>query len=153
MPQDVKLSPDAGIYYVADMQKNGVHVIDATAFKEIEFIKTGSGTHGLYPSRDATKLYISNRTEGSVSVLDFASRTLVAKWIFDGGHGSPDMGGVSADGKLLWLSGRYDAEMYAISTETGKLVVPPIKVGKGPHGACVWPQPGRYSMGHTGIFR
>jgi YVTN family beta-propeller protein len=153
MPQDVKLSPDAAIYYVADMQKNGLHVIDATSFKETGFIKTGKGTHGLYPSRDSTKLYISNRTEGSVSVLDFASRVVVDKWVFDGGHGSPDMGGVSADGKLLWLTGRYDAELYAISTDTGKLVVPPIKVGKGPHGACVWPQPGRYSMGHTGIMR
>ena len=68
-------------------------------------------------------------------MLDFATRTLVAKWVFDGGHGSPDMGGVSADGKLLWLTGRYDGEVYAISTDTGLLVVPPIKVGKGPHGA------------------
>jgi hypothetical protein len=26
-------------------------------------------------------------------------------------------------------------------------------VGNGPHGAAVWPQPGRYSIGHTGILR
>jgi YVTN family beta-propeller protein len=153
MPQDVKLAPDASVYYVADMAKNGVHVVDATTFKEIGFIKTGKGAHGLYPSRDATRLYVSNRGEGSVSVIDFATRQVVAKWVFDGGHGSPDMGGVSADGKILWLTGRYDGEMYAISTDTGKLVVPPIKVGNGPHGACVWPQPGRYSMGHTGVLR
>jgi YVTN family beta-propeller protein len=153
MPQDVKLSPDGSIYYVADMKKNGVHVIDGSAFKEIGFIPTGKGAHGLYPSRDGTKLYVSNRMEGSVSVIDFASRRVMAKWVFDGGHGSPDMGGVSADGKVLWLSGRYDGELYAISTDTGKLIVPPIKVGRGPHGACVWPQPGRYSMGHTGNMR
>jgi YVTN family beta-propeller protein len=153
MPQDVKLSPDATVYYVADMKLNGVHVIDATTFREIGFIKTGVGAHGLYPSRDATELYVSNRGEGSVSVISFATRKVVAKWVFDGGHGSPDMGGVSADGKVLWLTGRYDGEVYAISTTTGLLITPPIKVGKGPHGACVWPQPGRYSMGHTGIFR
>jgi YVTN family beta-propeller protein len=152
-PQDVKLSPDASVYYVADLTKNGVHVIDATTFKEIAFIKTGKGAHGLYPSRDATKLYVSNRGEGSVSVIDFATRQVIAKWVFDGGHGSPDMGGVSADGKVFWLSGRYDGELYAISTFTGKLVMPPMKVGGGPHGACVWPQPGRYSMGHTGVLR
>jgi hypothetical protein len=23
----------------------------------------------------------------------------------------------------------------------------------GPHGLCVYPQPGRYSLGHTGVFR
>jgi DNA-binding beta-propeller fold protein YncE len=153
MPQDVKLSPDATVYYVADMKLNGVHVIDATTFREIGFIKTGLGAHGLYPSRDATELYVSNRGEGSVSVISFATRQVVAKWVFDGGHGSPDMGGVSADGKVLWLTGRYDGEVYAINTTTGLLIGPPIKVGKGPHGACVWPQPGRYSMGHTGIFR
>lgn len=153
MPQDVKLSPDGTVYYVADMQNGGVHLIDATTFKEIEFIKTGKGAHGLYPSRDAASLYISNREEGSISVLDFATRKLVAKWVFDQGHGSPDMGGVSADGKILWLTGRYDSEVYAISTETGLLVTPPVKVGREPHGACVWPQPGRYSMGHTGVLR
>ena len=153
MPQDVKLSPDGSIYYVADMKKNGVHVIDGSGFKEIGFLPTGKGAHGLYPSRDGTKLYVSNRMEGSVSVIDFATRRVTAKWVFDRGHGSPDMGGVSADGKVLWLSGRYDGEVYAISTDTGKLIVPPIKVGRGPHGACVWPQPGRYSMGHTGNMR
>jgi len=153
MPQDVKLSPDATVYYVADLQKGGVHLIDATTFKEITFLKTGKGAHGLYPSRDAKQLYVSNRGEGSVSVIDFATRAVVHKWVFDGGHGSPDMGGVSADGKILWLTGRYDGEVYAVNTTTGLLVAPPVKVGLGPHGACVWPQPGRYSLGHTGIFR
>ena len=62
------------------------------------------------------------------------------------------MGGVSADGRVLWLSGRYDGEVYAISTRTGKLLHR-IQVGNGPHGMAVWPQPGRYSIGHTGILR
>jgi hypothetical protein len=62
------------------------------------------------------------------------------------------MGNVSADGKVLWLSGRWSAEVYAISTTTGRLLAR-IPVGRGPHGLCVWPQPGRYSLGHTGILR
>jgi len=73
------------------------------------------------------------------------------KWTLPGG-GSPDMGGVSADGKVLWLSGRYHKEVYAIDTGSGKLLAR-IPVGKGPHGLCVYPQPGRYSLGHTGNFR
>ena len=153
MPQDVKLSPDGAIYYVADMQMGGLHVIDAASFKELTFLKTGKGAHGLYPSRDAKDLYVSNRDEGSISVIEFATRSIIHTWVFNGGQGSPDMGGVSADGKVLWLSGRHDNEMYAIDTTTGKLVVPPISVGKEPHGACVWPQPGRYSIGHTGVMR
>jgi DNA-binding beta-propeller fold protein YncE len=53
---------------------------------------------------------------------------------------------------VLWLSGRYDAAVYAIDTRTGRLIRR-ISVGAGPHGLCVYPQPGRYSLGHTGIMR
>ena len=62
------------------------------------------------------------------------------------------MGGVSSNGKVLWLSGRYDGEVYALSTRNGRLLAR-IQVGQGPHGLCVWPQPGRYSLGHTGDMR
>lgn len=151
MPQDVKLSPDGKVFYVADMMADGVYEIDGDALQVIGFVPTGKGAHGLYTSRDSRVLYISNRGEGSISVLDFAQRRVVAKWELPGG-GSPDMGGVSADGKILWLSGRYHREVYAIDTTNGKLLAR-IKVGKGPHGLCVYPQPGRYSLGHTGIFR
>jgi YVTN family beta-propeller protein len=151
MPQDVKLSPDGKVFYVADMHADGIHMIDGDSFTLIGTIPTGKGAHGLYVSRDSKVLYISNRGEGSVSVLDFASRTLIHKWELPGG-GSPDMGGVSSDGKVLWLSGRYNAEVYAIDTGDGKLLAR-IKVGRGPHGLCVYPQPGRYSLGHTGVFR
>jgi DNA-binding beta-propeller fold protein YncE len=149
MPQDVKLSPDGKIFYVADMASNGVWEIDRTGRHVLGFIHTGAGAHGLYPSRNAKLLYITNRNEGTISVLNFATRRLVAKW--DVG-GSPDMGGVSADGKVLWLSARYNAQVYAISTKNGR-VLARISVGYGPHGVCVWPQPGRYSLGHTGMLR
>jgi YVTN family beta-propeller protein len=151
MPQDVKTSPDGKIFYVADMHANGVYMIEPDSFTRVGFLPTGKGTHGLYVSRDSKSLYVSNRLEGSVSVIDLAARKESAKWKIPGG-GSPDMGGVSADGKVLWLSGRYNAEVYAFDTTSGK-VLARIKVGKGPHGLCVYPQPGRYSLGHTGVFR
>ena len=157
MPQDVRVSPDGTVFYVADMMANGVFVVDGDRFAEIGFIPTGPGTHGLYPSRDGTKLYVANcgfdghrMGPGSVSVLDFATRSVVANWPIPGG-GSPDMGNVSADGKTLWLSGRYHSVVYAIDTKTG--TVTKIPVGKDPHGLAVWPQPGRYSLGHTGNMR
>jgi DNA-binding beta-propeller fold protein YncE len=151
MPQDVKLSPDGRVFYVADMASNGVWLIDAHRFRKIGFVPTGSGAHGLYASRDSRVLYVSNRAEGSVSVISFRKRKPVAKWRLPGG-GSPDMGGVSANGKVLWLAGRYNSEVYAIDTRSGRLLKR-IKVGSGPHGLCVYPQPGRYSLGHTGVFR
>jgi len=151
MPQDVKVSPDGRTFYVADMEADGIHLVNGDTFKITGLIKTGKGCHGLYTSRDSKYLYVTNRNEGSVSVLEFATQALIAKWWIPGG-GSPDMGGVSADGKVLWLAGRYHREVYAIDTADGKLLAR-IKVGRGPHGLCVWPQPGRYSIGHTGILR
>jgi len=160
MPQDIRVSPDGRLFFIADMMADGVFVVDGAAFKEIAFIPTGKGTHGLYPSRDGRKLYVANRGSnkihgaphgmGSVSVIDFATRNVEATWPIPGG-GSPDMGNVSADGKVLWLSGRYDDVVYAIDTTTGD--VKKIKVGAEPHGLAVWPQPGRYSLGHTGNMR
>jgi YVTN family beta-propeller protein len=151
MPQDVRLSPDGKIFYVADMAANGIWLIDAHRFKVIRFLHTGTGTHGFLVSRSAKYLYISNRGEGSISVLDFATSKLVHKWRIPGG-GSPDMGGISPDGTVMWWSGRYNSVVYAMSTVNGRLLAK-IPVGAGPHGVCVFPQPGRYSLGHTGNFR
>jgi len=151
MPQDVKTSPDGAVFYVADMHANGVHLIDGDTFQQIGFIPTGKGAHGLYVSRDSKVLYVSNRMEGSISLIDLATRKVTRRWELPGG-GSPDMGGVSADGKVLWLAGRYNSEVYAIDTADGHLLAR-IPVGHGPHGLCVYPQPGRYSLGHTGVFR
>jgi YVTN family beta-propeller protein len=130
---------------------NGVWILNGDAFTTPRLLPTGAGAHGLYVSRDSKYLYVTNRGEGSISVLSFATNKLIAKWRIPGG-GSPDMGGISADGKVLWLSGRYNGVVYAISTANGHLIRK-IRVGQGPHGLCVWPQPGRYSLGHTGILR
>jgi DNA-binding beta-propeller fold protein YncE len=160
MPQDIRVAPDGSAFFVADMMGDGVVVVDGGRMKEIGFIATGVGTHGLYPSRDGTRLYVSNRGThnlagvkkgaGSISVLDFKTREVIANWPIPNG-GSPDMGNVSADGKTLWLSARYDSAVYAIDTSSGE--VKTIPVGGMPHGLTVWPQPGRYSLGHTGNMR
>ncbi|MEU3075481.1 beta-propeller fold lactonase family protein [Streptomyces laurentii] len=151
MPQDVKISPDGKTFYVADMMAHGMWVLDGEKFTTPTLLPTGKGCHGLYVSRDSKEMYVSNRGEGTISVFDFTEDKLTKKWKLPQG-GSPDMGGVSADGKVLWLSGRYNSEVYAIDTTSGKQLAR-IPVGSGPHGLAVYPQPGRYSLGHTGVFR
>ncbi|MER6559553.1 hypothetical protein ABT300_17825 [Streptomyces sp. NPDC001027] len=151
MPQDVKVSPDGKLFYVADMIAHGMWIVDGDTFGKPRFLHTGKGCHGLYVSRDSREMYVTNRGEGTVSVFDFTKGELTKKWRLPDG-GSPDMGGVSADGKVLWLSGRYNSEVYAIDTADGHQLAR-IKVGSGPHGLAVYPQPGRYSLGHTGVFR
>jgi YVTN family beta-propeller protein len=160
MPQDIRISPDGKVFYVADMMADGVFLIDGASMTETGFIATGIGAHGLYPSRDGRMLYVANRGShringkphgpGSVSVIDVAAGQVVSTWPIPGG-GSPDMGSVSADGKRLWLSGRFDNVVYMIDTATGGVAT--IGVGRVPHGLTVWPQPGRYSLGHTGNMR
>lgn len=150
-PQDIKLAPDGSVYYIADSDANGVWVLDGAATKVLRFIPTGMGAHGLYLSRDAERLFVTNRHDGSVSVLNAYTGETLTKWKIPGG-GSPDMGNVTADGTQLWLSGRYDHSVYVLSTKDGSLLRK-IPVGNEPHGLCVWPQPGTYSLGHTGITR
>jgi DNA-binding beta-propeller fold protein YncE len=161
MPQDVRLASDGSVFFVADMASGGVYLIDGPSFKETGFIATGVGAHGLYPSRDGKSFYVINRGSpmasgprhgpGSISVMDVATRTITATWPIPDG-GSPDMGNLSADGTQLWLGGRFDNEVYCVSTTDGKLLAR-IPVGKGPHGLTIWPQPGRFSLGHTGNMR
>jgi YVTN family beta-propeller protein len=160
MPQDIRIAPNGRLFYVADMESDGVHLVDGVTFTEVGFVATGVAAHGLYPARDGKSMYVTNRGShaihgkkngpGSVTVVNFATNTVIANWPIPGG-GSPDMGNVSADGKWLWLSGRYDDVVYRFNTASGG--VDKIAVGKEPHGLTVWPQPGRYSLGHTGNMR
>ena len=153
-PQDVKLSPDGLTFYVANrfipsLGASGVQLIDARTLRLIKFMRTPLDAHGLYVSRNTTQLYVTSRAGGAISVIDFATRRIVATWKVPG---TPDMGGVSPDGKVLWLAGRYTGSVYAISTTNGH-VIATIPAGISPHGLCVWPQPGRFSTGHTGVMR
>jgi DNA-binding beta-propeller fold protein YncE len=147
-PQDVKLSPDGRVFYVANRYLGGVQLIDAHSMRKAGFIRTGSDAHGLYVSRDTRDLYVTNRS-GAVSVIDFRTRRIVTTWHTGG---TPDMGNASPDGQVLWVSSRYGSAVLAISTRTGR-VLATVPAGVSPHGLCVWPQPGRYSTGHTGVMR
>lgn len=149
-PQDIKLAPDGSVFYIADSEQGGLWVLDGAATRVLRSIHTGSGAHGLYLDRDAKRLFVTNRMAATISVLDAVTGASLATWAVPGG--SPDMGNVTADGTQLWVSGRYHGEVYVISTVDGRLLRR-IKVGRQPHGLCVWPQPGRYSLGHTGITR
>ena len=41
MPQDIRVSPDGKLFYVADMEADGVFVVDGAAFRQIDFIADG----------------------------------------------------------------------------------------------------------------
>ncbi|HLB44952.1 MAG TPA: cytochrome D1 domain-containing protein [Candidatus Limnocylindrales bacterium] len=148
-PVDVKLSADGAVFYVANQGRNGVSVIDPTSMTEVAFLATGAGAHGMAVSRDGTQLYVSNRRAGTISVIDFATRAVVATW--NVGR-SPDMLNVSIDGAQLWVSNRWHDSVSVIDTSDGQ-VIRRIRVGDAPHGLTYFPQPGRFSIGHNGVYR
>lgn len=148
-PQDIKTSPDGTAMYVADRFRGGVWQINPTAFSVLGFLQTGQEAHGLILSRDSRRLYVTNRS-GSVSVLSLAAHVMTHRWRIPGG--APDLGGLSADGTILWLTSHSHPEIYALDTRTGHLTNR-IPLTAQPHGLAVYPQPGRYCLGHTGVFR
>ena len=149
LPVDVKLSPDGTVYYVANQALGGVTILDASTLRRIGFITTGAGAHGMAVSRDTKNLYVSNRLAGTISLISFATRKVAATWHVGG---SPDMMQVSPSGKQLWVSNRFNDSVSVISTRTGR-ALHVIRVGASPHGLALFPQPGRYSLGHNGVYR
>jgi YVTN family beta-propeller protein len=150
-PVDVKLSPDGSVFYVANQNERfgGVHVIDPDSMRQLKFIPTGAGAHGLYVSRDGKSLYVANRLAGTISVIDFATRTVRETWEVGG---SPDMFQLSPDGTQLWYADRYNGTVSVVDTRTGKLIER-IVVGYYPHGLTYFPNVGRFSLGHNGVYR
>ncbi|MDP9206634.1 MAG: YncE family protein [Gemmatimonadota bacterium] len=149
LPIDVKLSPDGSVFYVTNQGRGGVSIIDPVAMHEVGFLQTGRGAHGLALSRDTRSLYVSNRLAGTISVIDLAERRVAANWVIGG---SPDMLTLSADGTQLWTGNRYGSSVTVIDTQTGT-VVKTIAVESAPHGLTYFPQPGRLSLGHNGVYR
>jgi len=149
LPIDVRLAPSGDVFYVTNQGRNGVSIIDPVAMKELAFLPTGRGAHGLQVSRDTHFLYVSNRTAGTISVIDLKLRAVVATWKVGG---SPDMMQLSPDGTQLWASGRYYGTVQVIDTETGRLLST-IRAGAGAHGLTYFPNAGRFSTGHNGVYR
>jgi YVTN family beta-propeller protein len=92
---------------------------------------------------------VTNRLAGTISVIDFVSRSVVVTWQIGG---SPDMVQLSPDGSQLWTTGRYDGLVYVVDTSSGKLLHR-IRVGGQPHGLTYFPNAGRFSLGHNGVYR
>jgi YVTN family beta-propeller protein len=149
LPIDVKLAPDGSVFYVANQGRHGVSIVDPFAMQEVGFLPTGRGAHGMAISRDTKSLYVSNRLAGTISVIDFEAQGIAATWWVGG---SPDMLQVSPDGKQLWASARSHGSVYVIDTESGGLIQT-IWTGAAPHGLTYFPQPGRYCLGHNGVYR
>jgi DNA-binding beta-propeller fold protein YncE len=136
-PQNIRLAPDGSVFYVADTDQ--VRIIDATRLSQVATVRTGAGTHALTPSRDGTAFYVTTRS--TIATLAFATRSVTRTWPIPTGT---DLGGVSADGSVLWMYG--PKEVFALSPITGS---PYRRVPMPATQLTVYPQPGRYSLGQA----
>jgi YVTN family beta-propeller protein len=149
LPIDVRLAPAGDVFYVSNQGRQGVSVIDPVAMRELAFLPTARGAHGLQVSRDTHFIYVSNRDAGSISVIDVTRRAVVATWKIGG---SPDMIQLSPDGKEIWTSSRYNGNVMVVDAETGHLLKV-IRAGAGAHGLTYFPNAGLVSTGHNGVYR
>jgi len=149
MPIDVKLTPNGKRFLVANQGLGGVSIIDPATMKQTGFIPTAQGAHGMALSRDTTHMYVTDRLAGEISRIDLSTLKVDATWNVGG---SPDMAQVSPNGSELWVTNRFGTTVSVISTKTGK-VIHHIEVGPDPHGLTYFPEPGRFSLGHNGVYR
>lgn len=149
LPIDVKLNPEGTHFFVADQGRHGVIVIEPDSMQEVAFIPTGRGAHGMSISRDTRALYVTNRLAGTLSVIDFEAWGVAQNWFIGG---SPDMVQVSPDGQQIWTSARNHGHVIVVDSNHGG-VIARISTGAAPHGLTYFPQPGRFSIGHNGVYR
>ena len=151
MPQDVKLSPDGRVFYVADMIANGVWEIDGRRLQG-DRLPAAPGAARTGSTRAATRASLRHEPRRGHDLGGQLRARGVVSDVDDPRRRQPRHGRRLGRRQGAVALGPLQREVYAISTRTGKLLAR-IPVGSGPHGLCVWPQPGRYSLGHTGILR
>ena len=117
MPVDVKSSPDGTVMYVANQGRSGVSIVDPVTMREVGFIPTGSGAHGLYAEprrhpalRDepARGFDLGDRLRDRAGRRHLADRRDARTWA-----------GSRADGTQLWVTGRYSNSVYVVDTAYG----------------------------------
>lgn len=148
-PSGVRLLPDGSQFAVADAGSGGVRLLDARDFRNARFVRTSPGASALVLSRDARSLYVVGPSE--VTVLDVASRRVAAHWRVPG-DGALAAGGVSVDGRTLWLTRPSAGMLIALDTRTGA-ADRTVRLGGHPAAPLPFPQPGRRALGGPGIYR
>ena len=129
-PAGIIMLPDDKRLLVALTGEDGVVAIDRKDGNVIGRLQTGKGAHNFWPKGDGRHWFLSNRVEGTVSLLDTQDMKVAATIKVPGG---PDCMDITADGKELWVTQRFLRRVAVVDMEQLK-VVASIPVGKSPHG-------------------
>ena len=96
-------------------------------------LQTGKGAHQFFPKGDNRHWFLSNRIEGTLSLIDTQEMKIVGSIKVPAG---PDCMDITADGKELWISQRFLRRVAVVDLAQMK-VVASIPVGKSPHGLFI----------------
>jgi YVTN family beta-propeller protein len=128
-PAGIWMSPQ-GLLFVGMMGADFVEVIDPAKRESVKKIVTGRGAHNIFPMGDGVRVLVSNRVDGTITPVEYKTYT-VGKPIKVGR--GVDCMEVSADGKEVWATVRWEARVAVIDM-TGAKPIEYIPVGRSPHG-------------------
>jgi len=128
-PAGIWMSPQ-GLLFIGIMGRDYVEVVDPVKRESVKKIVTGRGAHNVFPVGDGTRVLVSNRVDGTITPVDY--KTMTAGKPIKVGRGVDCME-VSADGKEVWATVRWEAKVAVIDL-TGAKPIEYIPVGRSPHG-------------------
>lgn len=126
--------PDANRVIVALTGDDRIVVVDPRDGAVKSALRTGKAAHNFFPKGDGRHWFLSNRVEGTVTLLDIQAMKLVATIKVPGG---PDDMAITADGKEMWVTQRFLRRVAVVDLDKMKMVAS-IPVGKSPHGIMVF---------------
>ena len=131
----------AGVFWhdgkllVGIMGSDCVAVADPVDGRVIRRVRTGRGAHNLFYAPDGRTIYVTNRVEGTVSVLDAASLDVLRTYTVPNG---PDCIAFAPDG-TLWVTMRWGGHVAVLDPTSGAHAT--IAVGRSPHGVFLSASP------------
>jgi len=131
MPAGVWMTPGEKHLLIGLTGSDMVQVVDWKQQKIIKEIKTGKGAHNFRPLGDKRHIFLTNRVDSTISIIDMEKLEKVAD--IKGLPSGPDCMDITADGKELWVTFRFAKKVGIIDIASRKLVAT-IPVGKSPHG-------------------
>lgn len=136
MPAGVWMTPGEKYLLIGLTGSDLVQVVDWKQQKIVNEIKTGKGAHNFRPVGDKRHIFLTNRVDSTISIIDMDKLEKVAD--IKGLPSGPDCMDVTADGKELWVTFRF-AKKVGIIDIASRTLVTTIPVGKSPHGIFFYP--------------
>jgi YVTN family beta-propeller protein len=137
-PAGVIMLPDDKRLLVALTGEDGIVIVDPKDGAMKGNLQTGKGAHNFWPKGDGRHYFLSNRVEGTVSLIDTKDDLRVVGSVRV--PGGPDCMDITPDGKELWVTQRFLRRVAVIDVEQMR-VVASIPVGKSPHGVFMLHSP------------